>query len=518
MPNPPTLLIILDGWGYRADSDDNAIAQANTPTWDSLWQNRPHCLISGSGTDVGLPAGQMGNSEVGHMNLGAGRVVYQDFTRINQAIDDASFFSNKALQDTMQALAESGKALHLFGLLSPGGVHSHEQQIKAAVDMGRNASVRHIYLHAFLDGRDVPPKSAEASLADMQAHIGGGGAGGIASVIGRYYAMDRDNRWERIEAAYQLITDGTADFEALGPVEALKAAYDRNESDEFVKPTAIRESGQTIRIEDDDAILFMNFRADRARQLTRAFTENGFDQFTRCRLPALSSFVTLTQYADDICASVAFTPAPIENSLGEYISSLGKKQLRLAETEKYAHVTFFFSGGREQPFNGEDRVLIPSPRVATYDLKPEMSAVQVTDELIAAITSGTYELIVCNYANGDMVGHTGIMEAAIKAVETIDECLARIVIALESVNGQCLVTADHGNVEQLSDHATGQPHTAHTSELVPLVYIGPQKIELGVNGGVLSDVAPTLLALMGLPKPVEMSGSSLLVTPQGQSN
>jgi 2,3-bisphosphoglycerate-independent phosphoglycerate mutase len=508
--NPPTALIILDGWGHRTDPEGNAIAQASTPVWDELLSTRPNCLISGSGLDVGLPPGQMGNSEVGHMNLGAGRVIHQDFTRISQSIDNGDFFDNAVLSRAIARTAESGKALHLFGLLSKGGVHSHEEHIKAAVDMARSGGISRVYLHAFLDGRDVPPRSARTSIDSMQAHILAGGDGGIASIIGRYFAMDRDNRWERVQPAYELIVNGTAAYCFNDPAEALQAAYDRDESDEFVQASAILCQDARIQMDDGDSVIYMNFRADRARQLTRAFTDDAFDNFERSRVPALTSFVTLTQYAASIPVPCAFAPETIRNSLGEYIASLGMNQLRLAETEKYAHVTFFFSGGREEAFNGEDRLLIPSPNVATYDLQPEMSAPEVTDTIIKAINSGKYDLIVCNYANGDMVGHTGNLEASIKAVETIDLCLGRITAALESTGGQCLITADHGNVEQLMDHQTGQAHTAHTSELVPLLYIGPQDIALDQEGGVLSDVSPTLLALMSLPQPGEMTGRSLL--------
>ncbi len=514
--NPPTALIILDGWGHRTDPEDNAIAQATTPVWDELVSTRPNCLISGSGIDVGLPPGQMGNSEVGHMNLGAGRVIYQDFTRISKSIEDGDFFDNAALSEAMTKTAESGKALHLFGLLSKGGVHSHEDHIKAAIDMARSRGISRVYLHAFLDGRDVPPRSAGTSIDSMQAHISAGGDGGIASIVGRYFAMDRDNRWERVQPVYDLIVNGTATHSFNDPAEALQAAYDRDESDEFVQPSAILCQDERIRIQDGDSVIYMNFRADRARQLTRAFTDSAFDSFERSRVPALTSFVTLTRYAANIPASCAFAPASIQNSLGEYVASLGMNQLRLAETEKYAHVTFFFSGGREEAFRGEDRRLIPSPGVATYDLQPEMSAPEVTDTIIEAINSGKYDLIVCNYANGDMVGHTGNLEASIKAVETLDLCLGRIVSALESSGGQCLVTADHGNVEQLMDHQTGQAHTAHTSELVPLLYIGPQDIQLDQKGGVLSDVSPTLLTLMSLPQPVEMTGQSLVTNHHSQ--
>jgi 2,3-bisphosphoglycerate-independent phosphoglycerate mutase len=505
----PHILIVLDGWGHREDPDANAIALASTPIWDELWQKRPHCLISGSGLDVGLPPGQMGNSEVGHMNLGAGRVVDQDFTRIIKAISDGSFYTNPVLTNMASNLSASGKALHIFGLLSPGGVHSHEDHLAAAVDLAYQAGVSKVYVHAFLDGRDVPPRSAMDSIKTMQQHMNGKGEGGIASIIGRYYAMDRDNRWERVESAYNLITSGSGQYTFDDPAEALDAAYSRDESDEFVAASAIRIEGKTVAIEDGDAVLFMNFRADRAREITRAFTESNFAGFTRKLEPKLSSYVTLTEYAADIKAEVAFSPADLHNSMGEYVASEHLTQLRIAETEKYAHVTFFFSGGQETPFPGEDRVLIPSPDVATYDLKPEMSAPELTDKLCAAITSGEYDLIVCNYANGDMIGHTGDLKAAIQAVECVDHCLARIVEAVESANGHCLITADHGNVEQMTDHKTGQAHTAHTSELVPLIYVGNKTIKLIPTGGTLSDVSPTLLDLMMLPQPTEMTGKSL---------
>lgn len=507
----PYVLIVLDGWGYREDTEANAIAQANTPTWDDIWAHRPHTLISGSGLDVGLPAGQMGNSEVGHMNLGAGRVIDQDFTRITKAIEDGSFFRNPTLLATMQALAESGKSLHLFGLLSPGGVHSHEDHILAAIRMAFDNGVRQVYVHAFLDGRDVPPRSAEPSLTRTREYIASLGHGGIASICGRYYAMDRDNRWERVELAYDLLTRGEADYCTDTPEQGLQAAYERDENDEFVKPTAILQEGKPVAMNDGDAVIFMNFRADRARQLTRAFVNDDFDGFKRKSRPALASFVMLTQYAADIDTACAFGPQSLHNSLGEYLASLHKTQLRLAETEKYAHVTFFFSGGQEKPVDGEDRILVPSPRVATYDLQPEMSAPQVTDELVKAIESRDFDLIVCNFANGDMVGHTGIMPAAIKAVECIDQCLARIIAALEQVDGHCLITADHGNVEKMTDDSTGQAHTAHTSELVPLVYIGKKPLQL-VGNGTLSDVAPTLLDIMGIAQPGEMTGHSLVKT------
>jgi 2,3-bisphosphoglycerate-independent phosphoglycerate mutase len=504
----PHVLIVLDGWGHREDRRGNAIALANTPTWDQLWQHRPHCLISGSGGDVGLPDGQMGNSEVGHMSLGAGRVVDQDFTRISEAITDESFFTNPALTSSFAQLADSGKTLHIFGLLSAGGVHSHEDHIHAAVKMAFTQGVSRVYLHAFLDGRDVPPKSALPSLLAIDKFIRRNGQGGIASITGRYFAMDRDNRWDRVELAYNLVAHGISRHKQESPEKALRAAYDRGESDEFVTPTSIA-TGESVVMSDGDAVVFMNFRADRARELTRVFTDSNFSAFNRMDPPRLASFVTLTRYSDDIKAPCAFAPSILKNSLGEVLSRAGLSQLRLAETEKYAHVTFFFSGGREAPFAHEDRILIPSPKVATYDLQPSMSAPEVTNELVQAIESGKYGLIVCNYANGDMVGHTGNLAASIEAVECLDQCLTRVISALTSCDGHCLITADHGNVEQMNDESTGQAHTAHTSELVPLIYLGSRKVVLTASGGTLSDVAPTLLGLMNLPQPEEMTGRSL---------
>jgi 2,3-bisphosphoglycerate-independent phosphoglycerate mutase len=505
----PYVLIVLDGWGYREESDANAIKLAKTPVWDQLWAKRPHALISGSGLDVGLPPGQMGNSEVGHMNLGAGRVVHQDFTRINQAVADGSFYTNDVLVGTARALAGSGGALHILGLTSPGGVHSHEDQIKACIKLAFDCGVSTVYVHAFLDGRDVPPRSAQTSLEGIDAFIANHGSGRIASICGRYYAMDRDNRWERTAVAYHLITTGDASFQAPSAVDALKAAYARGENDEFVKPVAIAGVAGPAVMQPDDAVIFMNFRADRARALSRAFVSDDFDGFPRPCRQTLAAFVTLTHYADDIHAPCAFPPDSLSNTLGEYLSSLGKTQLRIAETEKYAHVTFFFSGGKEQPVAGEQRILIPSPKVATYDLQPEMSAAEVTDALVHAILAQEFDLIVCNYANGDMVGHTGNLQAAIHAVECIDHCLDRVIAAVDRSGGHCLITADHGNVEKMTDALTAQPHTAHTSELVPLVYIGPRKDHLTANG-VLSDIAPTLLDLMHIPQPREMTGHSLL--------
>ncbi len=505
MNHPPVLLLILDGFGYREDPDHNAIAQAAKPNWDRLWRDYPHTVISTSGLDVGLPAGQMGNSEVGHLNIGAGRVVYQELTRIDLAIQDGSFYNNPALQQAVRQAKQHDKALHVLGLLSPGGVHSHELHIQAMVELAVRAGLRKIYVHAFLDGRDTPPRSAEASLRAMQEKCAQLGAGRIASIVGRYYAMDRDNRWERVQSAYDLITQGKAEFRAATPVEGLNAAYARGENDEFVKATVI---GDPVAMEDGDAVVFMNFRADRARQMTRALTEKGFSGFQRQRVPTLVCFATLTSYGEDFHLPLAYEPSSIHNGFGEYISSLGMKQLRIAETEKYAHVTYFFSGGREQTFPGEDRVLVPSPKVATYDLKPEMSAFEVTGKLEEAIRSKQYQAIICNYANCDMVGHSGHIDAAIKAVEALDQCIGRVVKAMQECGGEVLITADHGNAEQMLDTESNQPHTQHTTNVVPFLYIG-RKARM-TDGGSLQDVAPTLLAMMGIPQPPEMTGKPLI--------
>lgn len=504
----PLVLLILDGWGYREDPTDNAIAQANTPVMDRLWRDYPHSLISGSGMDVGLPDGQMGNSEVGHVNLGSGRVVYQDFTRITKAIADGDFFQNPVLTSAVQKAVAQQKAVHIMGLLSPGGVHSHEEHLLAMIELAAQQGAEHIYLHAFLDGRDTPPRSAEASLRAISDKFAALGKGQIASVIGRYYAMDRDKRWDRVEQAYNLIVDGQAQYQYSDAVAALNAAYARDENDEFVKASAIlNAAGQPIRLEDGDSLIFMNFRADRARQFSRTFTDAEFAGFTRQRQVELSAFVMLTEYAADIAAPVAYPPTSLDNVLGEWLAKHQKTQLRISETEKYAHVTFFFSGGREELFAGEDRILVPSPNVATYDLQPEMNSTLLTDKLVEAIHSGKYDMIICNYPNGDMVGHTGILSAAIQAVEAVDHCIGRVVEALAAVGGECIITADHGNAEQMVDHESGQAHTAHTSDPVPLIYVG--RPATAIDGGILSDIAPTLLTLAGMPIPAEMTGKPL---------
>ena len=505
----PVVLLILDGWGCREAADDNAISGAHTPVWDRLWQQYPHALIGTSGGAVGLPDGQMGNSEVGHLNLGAGRVVYQEFTRISRSIDSGEFYSNPTLTHAVDRAVTNDKAVHIMGLLSPGGVHSHEEHIHAMVRMAVKRGATKIYMHALLDGRDVPPKSAESSLLAMNRLFADEGVGRIASVTGRYYTMDRDQRWERVEKGYAVMTGGPAEFEAADAVTALHRAYERGETDEFVAPTRIQGADdESALMEDGDAVVFMNYRSDRAREITQAFIESDFDGFDRQSTPNLAGFVTLTQYNQAFDTPVVFPPNDLHNVFGEVIADHGLRQLRLAETEKYAHVTFFFNGGREEPFANEDRILVPSPKVATYDLQPEMSADEVTDRLVEAIEGGQHDVIICNLANPDMVGHTGIYAAAVKAVETIDRNLGRIVAALEDAGGQMLITADHGNAEQMQDPETGQPHTAHTHNPVPLIYVGPSA-ELAEQGA-LCDISPTLLKLLDLDQPAEMKGQSLL--------
>ncbi|MDH5327234.1 MAG: 2,3-bisphosphoglycerate-independent phosphoglycerate mutase [Gammaproteobacteria bacterium] len=505
----PVVLIVLDGWGYSENPENNAIYHAKKPTWDRLWKQHPHALIKGSGADVGLPTGQMGNSEVGHLNLGAGRVVYQEFTRVSRAIRTGSFFKNQTLTDAVDLAKENGKAVHIIGLLSDGGVHSHQEHIQAMVQLAHQRGAKTIYLHAFLDGRDTPPKSATKFLEEMMQCFQETPSARIASIVGRYYAMDRDHRWPRVKAAYDLLTSGTAEYEAKNPLEALEMAYARGETDEFVKPTRIIDTnGKPVCINDGDVVISMNYRSDRARQITRPFIETDFAEFDRVSTPSLGDFISLTEYSSEFDVPVAFPPDRLQNVFGEYIASLGLRQLRIAETEKYAHVTFFFNGGTETASEGEDRILINSPDVATYDLQPEMSAPALTEKLIEAIKSDKYDTIICNYANPDMVGHTGNYEATVKAIEALDACLAKVITALEQVGGEAIITADHGNAEQMRDKQTGQSHTAHTSNPVPLIYVGrPATL---VQSGALSDVAPSLLYLMGLDKPPEMGGDSLI--------
>ncbi len=506
----PLVLLVLDGFGYSESPKYNAIQTANSPVWDRTWSQCPHTLIHTSGMAVGLPEGQMGNSEVGHMTLGAGRVVYQNFTRINKAISDGDFFTNPVYLEAIDKAVSNGKAVHILGLLSPGGVHSHDAHIRAAVELAAKRGAKEVYVHAFLDGRDVPPRSAEQPLQQIEAQLNDLGIGRVATICGRFFAMDRDNRWDRVQQAYDLMTEGKADYQAATAVDGLQAAYDRDENDEFVKATVIAADGQPpATINDGDSVLFMNFRPDRARQLSRAFVDDGFDGFERHKRPALAMFVQTTEYAADIDAPTAFPPEDLVNSFGDIMAKAGKRQLRIAETEKYAHVTFFFSGGQEETYAGEDRILIPSPQVETYDQKPEMSAPEVTDKLVEAIESGQYDAIICNYANCDQVGHTGDFDASVKAVEAVDTCLERVFTALHKVGGEALVTADHGNVEEMFDEVSGQKHTQHTTLPVPFVYVGPRQLTL-LNDGSLADVAPTMLALLNVEQPAEMTGHSLV--------
>ncbi|MCU7834125.1 MAG: 2,3-bisphosphoglycerate-independent phosphoglycerate mutase [gamma proteobacterium symbiont of Taylorina sp.] len=505
----PLVLIILDGWGYSEDPEHNAILEARTPVWNSIWKKYPHTLIKASGAEVGLPAGQMGNSEVGHLNIGSGRVVYQEYTRVSRAVRTGSFFSNCTLTEAVDKALENNSALHIMGLLSSGGVHSHEDHIHAMVKLAAERGLEKIYLHAFLDGRDTAPKSAEDSINAMQTFFDESGRGQFASVIGRYYAMDRDHRWERIKSAYDAMADGESEFTAKTALKALEKAYNRDESDEFVQATCIIPAGQkAIQMEDNDVMVFMNYRSDRARQITRPFIEENFEAFKRGRHFKLSQFVSLTEYSSKFDVPVAFPPERLTNVFGEYISNLGLRQLRIAETEKYAHVTFFFNGGEEEPFPDEDRILVNSPDVATYDLQPEMNAPKLTKKLIKAIKSDQYDTIICNFANPDMVGHTGNEKATIKAIEALDTFIKQICKVIIDVGGELLLTADHGNAELMLNKNTGQAHTAHTCNPVPFVYIGREAVM--EESGALSDIAPTMLYLMGIEVPPQMNGRSLV--------
>lgn len=507
-PKPMTL-IILDGWGYREEIEANAIAAAKKPNWDALWQQYPHTLISGSGTCVGLPDGQMGNSEVGHMTMGAGRTIYQDLTRIDLAIQNGDFFQNSVLVEGLLQAQKNQKAVHLMGLLSKGGVHSHEHHLHALIQLASQLKLPHVYIHVFLDGRDTPPKSAASSLQTLEAICQKFQCGKIVSLIGRYYAMDRDKRWDRIQKAYKLL-QGEAEYHAPSALEGLMMAYDRGETDEFVLPTSIHLPNESAhRIQDDDVLIFTNFRSDRAREITEAFIDEDFSAFPRGMVPSLGQFISLTEYDAHYRIPVAFPTQTLPSLLGQYVSELGLKQLRMAETEKYAHVTFFFNGGIEKPYPLEDRVLIPSPSVATYDLQPEMSAFSLTDRLIQEIQTKRYDLIICNFANPDMVGHSGNFEATVKAIEVIDQCLGQIVPALQAEGGEVIITADHGNAEKMYDPINNQVHTAHTNDPIPFIYIG-RPAQITPIKGSLTDIAPTLLYLMGLPIPQPMTGKNLV--------
>jgi 2,3-bisphosphoglycerate-independent phosphoglycerate mutase len=515
----PVMLIVLDGWGHSEDPQYNAIHSARTPVWDELWSRCPHGLIRCSGTDVGLPDQQMGNSEVGHMHIGAGRLIDQDFSRIGKAIASGEFARNPVLAGACAKAARSDRAVHIMGLASPGGVHSHEDHMLALMDLAHAQGVKRVYVHAFLDGRDTPPQSAAATLARLDEHARALGNARVASIIGRYFAMDRNNKWERVAPAYELLVNGRAAHSAADAASALQAAYARNETDEFVTATVIESAAAPHHeIADGDVVIFANFRADRARQLTTAMTSANFDKFPRSRVPALGEFVCMTNYSEAFELPVAFDAGDLVNTFGAVLEQHGLRQLRIAETEKYAHVTFFFNGGEEKVFEGEDRILVPSPNVATYDLDPAMSAAEVTDKLVEALHSETYDAIICNFANADMVGHTGNFEATVQCIEVLDACLGRVLAAARAHGVDVLITADHGNAEKMRehDHGTLSPHTAHTSNVVPLVYVG-RAAEMADDGS-LADVAPTMLALMGIDIPREMTGHALVALKAGAQN
>jgi 2,3-bisphosphoglycerate-independent phosphoglycerate mutase len=506
----PVALIILDGWGLSESCENNAVCQARTPRLDALAKNNPTAWLSASGLNVGLPEGQMGNSEVGHLNIGAGRVVYQDLTRISLSIKQGDFFTNPVLLDALTRIRQAGGKLHLMGLVSDGGVHSHITHLYALIALAKSAGVE-AYVHAFMDGRDTPPQSGADYLEQLEAEMSRLGHGRLATVIGRYYAMDRDNRWDRVERAWQAMTLGQG-RPAASSAAAIQAAYAAGQNDEFIEPCVIQQGGAPLgRIRDNDGIIFFNFRSDRAREITRTFTQPGFSAFERPEVPQLSAFACLTEYDETFLLPVAFAAESYAGILGEVVADAGLHQLRIAETEKYAHVTFFFNGGKETPFANEDRVLIPSPQdVATYDLKPAMSAIEVTDEVVRRIQQGAYDLIILNFANPDMVGHTGVLAAAISAMETVDSCTGRVVDALLEAGGCALITADHGNCEKMAD-ANGSPHTAHTANRVPLILVDPDNRQAKLRPGILADIAPTILNLMGLAVPAEMTGKNLIV-------
>ncbi|WP_297964930.1 2,3-bisphosphoglycerate-independent phosphoglycerate mutase [uncultured Anaerovibrio sp.] len=504
LKNAPVALIIMDGYGNGKTCDpNNAVQIAKTPVIDGLRQNFPSTHIQASGEFVGLPDGQMGNSEVGHTNIGAGRIIYQALTRITKAIKDGDFFKNEALVSVASEAKANGGALHLMGLVSPGGVHSHSEHLYGLLQFAKDQGFKEVYVHAFLDGRDVDPSSAAEYIAELESKIAEIGCGRIATLSGRYYAMDRDNRWDRVQKAYEAIAlgKGVAADEAVG---AVKASYANDVTDEFVVPAVV---GDYKGVKDGDGVVFFNFRPDRARELTHAFTDAEFGGFDRKALKL--SFATMTQYEEGLNVKVAYPPEAITNTLGEIIARNGMTQLRIAETEKYAHVTFFFNCGVEEPYNGEDRILVPSPKVATYDLQPEMSAIEVTDKVVEAIKSGKYDFIILNYANGDMVGHTGVIEAAVKAVETVDTCVGRFVEAIREVGGEVCITADHGNADQMVDPETGAPFTAHTTNTVPFIVVS-DRVGWIASDGALCDIAPTLLTLAGMEIPAEMTGKPMI--------
>ncbi len=507
MNRKPVMLMILDGFGINPNEKGNAVAIANTPNIDKLKKTWPTTIIHTSGLDVGLPEGQMGNSEVGHTNIGAGRIVYQDLTRITKSIQDGDFFSIKEFSDAIDNCKKNNSNLHIMGLLSDGGVHSHIRHLVALLEFAKRKDFENVYVHCFMDGRDTPPTSGEGYIAKLEEKMKEKGVGKIATIEGRFYAMDRDKRWNRVKEAYDAMVNGVGE-EATSALGAIEASYQKEVFDEFVKPTVICNGDSPVAtIKDNDSVIFFNFRPDRAREITRTLVDKDFNEFETKKMNLF--FVCFTQYDETMPnVKIAFKPESLVNTFGEYISKHGLKQLRIAETEKYAHVTFFFNGGEEKEYEGEDRILVPSPKVETYDLKPEMSALEVTDKVVEAINSGKYDSIILNYANPDMVGHTGSLEAAVKAVETIDGCVGKVVEAIEKQNGVLIITADHGNAEQMIDYKTGEPQTAHTTNPVPLILVGLEGVKL--KEGKLADLAPTMLDIMGLEKPQEMTGESLI--------
>ena len=503
----PLALIIMDGFGLRKETEGNAIAAAKHPNLDRLWATCPHTRIGASGMDVGLPDGQMGNSEVGHTNMGAGRIVYQELTRITKSIEEGEYLSNPVLLHAMENAKRPGAALHLMGLLSDGGVHSHIRHLFGLIEMAKKMGVEKVYIHCFMDGRDVPPTSGAEYIEELQKELEKTGVGKIATVSGRYYAMDRDNRWERVVKAYDAMVNGEG-VKAPDPAAMMRQSYADGVTDEFIVPAVVTEGAE---VKSGDSVIFFNFRPDRARELTRTLVDPDFAGFERKKGFFPLTYICMTQYdATMPNVEVAYAPQSLANTFGEYISKNGLTQLRIAETEKYAHVTFFFNGGVEAPYPGEDRALIPSPKVATYDLQPEMSAYLVTDEVVKRIRSGKYDVIILNYANCDMVGHTGVFEAAVKAVEAVDTCLGRTLAAIEEMGGRAFVTADHGNADMMTDEE-GNPFTAHTTNPVPFIAVGfPEGTKLLPHGGRLADIAPTMLQALGLPQPAEMTGRSML--------
>lgn len=505
MAKSPVILIIMDGYGLNETTEGNAIRMANKPNLDSYFAEYPNTIVYASGLNVGLPDGQMGNSEVGHTNIGAGRVVYQMLVKISKAIEEGSFYSNPALMGAIENCKKNNSALHLMGLLSDGGVHSHNEHLYGLLQMAKKNGIEKVYVHAFLDGRDVPPTSGADFMADLCNEIDKIGVGKVATVMGRYYAMDRDNAWDRVQKAYDAMVLGNG-VEESNPVEAIKNSYAKDVTDEFVLPTVIEKDGT---IKANDSVVCFNFRPDRARQITRSFVDPEFNGFERANGFFPLNFVCMAQYdAEMPNVSVAYPPEELKMTFGEYISKKGLTQLRIAETQKYAHVTFFFNGGEEKQFDGEERILIKSPDVATFDLKPEMSAYEVTDAVVDAINSDKFDVIILNYANCDMVGHTGIMEAAVAAVEAVDTCVGKVVDAITAKNGIALITADHGNADCLIDPETKAVFTAHTTNPVPLIVVGAGNLKL--KKGKLADIAPTMLDLMNIEKPAEITGESLI--------